>query len=344
MTDKEFTQENQDSTGFQNDVSGGQVNEGRIVNVNNYYGQQKNSAHKKGAKGQAVFVIEGSIEDLTPIDRAKIELLVETLRGITGSATLRIKSIEEGSIRIVLEDDEEGIEALKKLVERGELTKILDKPIKESHFTLSPAEEKLNASSEIQRAILSFLLRSRFWPSKRKEALLGRAKLQGAKLQGAKLLETNLEGANLQGAYLQGAHLEGANLQRVNLQGAYLLYAKLLGTNLEGANLLGANLQRVNLKGANLKGANLKGANLLGANLLGVNLLGANLLGARLEVANLKGANVKGAHLEEANVKGAIFTQATGLSGDQKADLKSRGAIFEDLPGDRSGVLSPVKR
>jgi hypothetical protein len=41
-----------------------------------------------------------------------------------------------------------------------------------------------------------------------------------------------------------------------------------------------------------------------------------------------------------ADVENAQFGDNLGLTEEMKLDLKQRGAIFEDTPGDRSGVLS----
>ena len=124
---------------------------------------------------------------------------------------------------------------------------------------------------------------------------------------------------------LNGADLSGANLIRANLSGA----------NLSGADLSGANPFRANLSGANLRGANLSVAD----------LISADLRGANLSVADLRGANLRGANLSDADLSGAIVEKAEfgwniGLTEDMKLDLKKRGAIFEDSPEDRSGVLA----
>ncbi len=44
--------------------------------------------------------------------------------------------------------------------------------------------------------------------------------------------------------------------------------------------------------------------------------------------------------LSGAVVEKAQFGANLGLTEEMKLDLKRRGAIFEDSPGDRSGVLS----
>lgn len=60
--------------------------------------------------------------------------------------------------------------------------------------------------------------------------------------------------------------------------------------------------------------------------------------------ADITGANVEGANFSGANVEGAVMTNCHGLSPAEIADLQERGAIFEDSPGDRSALYSPVLR
>jgi uncharacterized protein YjbI with pentapeptide repeats len=79
----------------------------------------------------------------------------------------------------------------------------------------------------------------------------------------------------------------------------------------------------------------LSGVDLSDADLSGANLIGADLSGANLSDANLSGADLSGAVVEKAR-----FGANVGLTEKMKLDLKRRGAIFEDSPGDRSGVLS----
>jgi uncharacterized protein YjbI with pentapeptide repeats/transcriptional regulator with XRE-family HTH domain len=192
------------------------------------------------------------------------------------------------------------------------------------------------------------------------DAYLSRVDLRGADLSGAILSDANLSGVDLSGAILSGAilrdtDLRGTHLSRADLSGAILSLAILSDTNLIGANLIGADLSRADLSGANLSGAILSGANLSGANLIvadlsranlsGADLSDTNLIGANLSGADLSGANLIGADLSRADLSGAVVEKArfganVGLTEKMKLDLKRRGAIFEDSPGERSGVLS----
>ncbi|MBD2694835.1 pentapeptide repeat-containing protein [Anabaena catenula] len=164
-------------------------------------------------------------------------------------------------------------------------------------------------------------------------AILITANLKSANLENANLRSAILIGANLESAILIGANLESADSRSANLNGAILisanlLFAKLFRANLESAILESANLENANLFRANLENANLSRANLENANLLFANLSGANLLFANLESADLR----------EAKVENARFGYNPGITENAKRDLKRRGAIFEDSPGDRAGV------
>jgi uncharacterized protein YjbI with pentapeptide repeats len=143
-------------------------------------------------------------------------------------------------------------------------------------------------------------------------------------LSGANLYEADLSGADLSGANLYGVNLSRADLRGAKLIGSFLTRADLIEADLIEANLHKTNLYRTNLCGANLREANLREADLCGANLREADLSGSDLIGA--------------------NVENTIFGNNIGISETMRQDLISRGAIFEDLPGDRSSSLTPVGR
>lgn len=172
-------------------------------------------------------------------------------------------------------------------------------------------------------------------------ANLSGTNLNGADLCGATLIEVNLRGANLREANLREANLREADLREVNLseanlsgaylRGAYTQKANLSKANLRGADLLGVNLRRAILRGADLSKANLSKAYLHGANLREVILHEVDLSGANLSEAYLCEVNLSEADLSGADVKSARFVRVTGLSELAKRDLKTSGAIFEDV-------------
>jgi uncharacterized protein YjbI with pentapeptide repeats/DNA-binding Xre family transcriptional regulator len=164
--------------------------------------------------------------------------------------------------------------------------------------------------------------------------------LIGIDLSNADLRRADLSNADLSGADLTGANLSYTDLSGANLTGVKLRGTKLNGVNLSGANLSGAKLGRAKLGGVNLSNADLSNADLSNADLSNADLSGANLSGANLSSANLSGANLMRANLIDAIVEKAQFGASLGLTEEMKIDLKRRGAIFEDSPGDRSGVLN----
>ena len=191
--------------------------------------------------------------------------------------------------------------------------------------------------------------------------------LSGANLSGADLSDANLSGVDLSGADLSDADLSGAylrdiiidsstkfdnkwrlvweivnqpdekrNLSRANLSDAYLSDAYLSDADLSRADLSHAKLWNADLNRANLNRANLSHAYLVRAKLWNANFIEADLSHANFIEANLSGANLSGA-----NVENTQFGYNEGISEEMRDDLIRRGAIFEDIPGDRSPVFSP---
>ena len=101
------------------------------------------------------------------------------------------------------------------------------------------------------------------------------------------------------------------------------------------------NLIAVNLNGAKLIEANLINAILIRADLSSANLRDADLRGAILINADLHSANLINTNLINADLVNARFANNPGISLEVKLDLIQRGAIFEDSPGEHSGVLVP---
>jgi uncharacterized protein YjbI with pentapeptide repeats len=191
------------------------------------------------------------------------------------------------------------------------------------------------------------------------QAFVG-ADLSGAKLQGMNFLGFNLSGANLSKADLSEAKLRFANLNGTNLSGANLSStdlreAELCSTNLSSTDLREAELCSTNLSSADLTDVDLGSANLSSADLTFADLSNANLSGVFMENADLSGADLNGADLSNAyligvkmsdtnlsnvTVRNAQFGENVDLLDEIKLDLKSKGAIFLDSPGDRSEVMT----
>jgi uncharacterized protein YjbI with pentapeptide repeats len=166
---------------------------------------------------------------------------------------------------------------------------------------------------------------------------------------------TNLSGANLINANLSNTNLyrvdiSNANLSNANLSGAILIFANLSNAKLNHANLEGVIIRRPDIHSANdTIGAQLGGADLSDANLTNVDLTRSCLNDAILIRANLIGTDFRGADLLNANLDFAVVNKAKfgnnkGISESMRQDLLSRGAIFEDSPGDRSESQTLVPR
>ncbi|WP_083304983.1 pentapeptide repeat-containing protein [Moorena producens] len=178
-----------------------------------------------------------------------------------------------------------------------------------------------------------------------RDADLKGADLSRAQLKGSDLRAADLRAANLYKADLSHGNLSHSNLSRANLNDARLVRADLSGTNLSVAELNYTNFSRADLSGANLSGADLTDANLSPADLSGANLSGANLSGANLSPADLTDANLKSADLTNAQLSRAIvdntqFGDNSGIDESIKLDLIERGAMFEDVPGDSSEIVT----
>nr|MDZ8061302.1 pentapeptide repeat-containing protein [Nostoc sp. EkiNYC01] len=174
------------------------------------------------SKKQLAFAIAGSIQD---VDHAKLKAILALLQKISGDATIEIIRVEEGSIRIILNGSDEGLERIKELVESGELTEVLGTSVE--YVDLTELDEKSRLIQDIIQKEVS-----------------GR-NLRGADLRGANLTSANLTSANLTGANLTGANLTGANLTGADLTGANLTGADLTGANLTGADLSNTTMNEV---------------------------------------------------------------------------------------------------
>jgi uncharacterized protein YjbI with pentapeptide repeats len=243
---------------------------------------------------QIAFIINGSLKNSDPTKLAKLQLLVRAIQQLTEDASFDMVDIQEGSIRLVLEGSQTGVNRLQNLFNSGELTEILG-------FSIRAVEPVTVEATRAENPIADLL----------KEMLITTITGQGAlscDLSGANLSGANLSGAILSKAILNKSILSSSNLSRAILRGTKLREADLnraflTESDLSTANLTKANLREADLRGANLTKANLTKANLTKANLAKVNLTTANLRGADLRWANCRGTNLKGADLRGSNLK-----------------------------------------
>jgi hypothetical protein len=328
---------------------------------------QKNTNHDGKFSGAVVFTASEN-------KKKQILTLLELLRKITDDQEITITDVEQGSIKLTLKGSQKSLEKIESLFKSGKLNKISgDITVENVQFTednclaftiagdvnadeitylkstiigqnLAESPKQLAEESSANPLIVKTVsineaskeINNKLIESIKKPNFLQRIirRFRRINLRGANLSDADLRGANLRGANLIGANLSGAILREANLSVAILIKANLIGAILIKANLIGANLS-----GAILIGAILIKANLIGANLSGAILREANLSVAILIKANLSDANLRGANLSGAEVENAIFTNATGITPEQKQDLIRRGAIFGDTSNDRSKAL-----
>jgi hypothetical protein len=68
------------------------------------------------------FVLTGSVDE---VSKEKLEAIVAHLQGITGDASITLRKVKPGSIKLILEGSPEGFEKIKSLIESGQLKEIM---------------------------------------------------------------------------------------------------------------------------------------------------------------------------------------------------------------------------
>ena len=257
------------------------------------------------------FAIAGSVDQ---DDIAKLKAIAALLKDLAKDTSIKIIDIESGSIKLILEGSQEGLEQLEALFKLGELKEVLGIPVEDVKFVAV-------GTSNADKKRLAFTIAGNV------------TEADIAKLKAA-LIETSDDNENteddesrpdqdnaVQKSSSQSQILSG------NPIGVKFILTNLISGNLNGAFRILTNLIRANLSGANLSGANLSSANLSYAYLSYAYLSDADLSNANLSYANLSGVNLSGAIVEH-----ALFGGSVGLSEDMKRDLEQRGAIFGDRP------------
>lgn len=130
------------------------------------------------------------------------------------------------------------------------------------------------------------------------------------------------------GARLDSAYLARCDLKQVRLPEAYLRKVNFFGAKMSEANLRDTKLRYTNLTDADLTKTNLPRADLRGASLRGAHLTEANLDGASLTGANLRDTNIEAAR----SLQGTILRGVKGLTNEQLAACKVKGAIIDEIP------------
>jgi len=95
-------------------------------------------------------------------------------------------------------------------------------------------------------------------------------------------------------------------------------------------NLQGVDLSRLVLDGVNFIRGDLSGANLSGSSLIDADLIFANFTNANLSNTNLQGATLNETVWNGAIVENCNFGTGIGITNQQRQELKSRGAVFNN--------------
>ncbi|NJM23972.1 MAG: hypothetical protein HC907_38035 [Richelia sp. SM1_7_0] len=101
-------------------------------------------------KKQLAFAIAGSIDE---IDQVKLKAILALLKKISGDASIEIIRVEEGSIRLILEGSEEGLERIKEVFESGELTEVLGDAVEYVQFVDNDSSDNQDTESDNQSSL-----------------------------------------------------------------------------------------------------------------------------------------------------------------------------------------------
>jgi uncharacterized protein YjbI with pentapeptide repeats len=335
------------------------------LNAIEHFGQSQPFIPASERRKSIAFVIDGTVADLGLAKLAKLQSIVLSIRTFVSDTAIVTFVPELDRTCLLLDGAESDVDRLQRLFDDGkfkELSTLLGTAVRAvENVDADPLDVTAIGEDRIKSLLVSAIKTQGAEGCDLTGVTLCGVTLGGASLTCANLTRANLIGADLIGADLRGSNLSysnliganfsGANLSAVNLSASDLTRSNLIRANLSQANLSDAilsganfseanlsnadirgtmltrsNLTRVNASGAILFGSNLRGANLSEANLRGANLRGSNLCDANLSEADFSGANLGGA-----NVAGAIFAHSSGLSDPDEADLRSRGAIFDDV-------------
>ncbi len=289
-----------------------------------------------------------------------VDELIECFKSLKELFDVKVKDIEQGSIKFILKGSEQKLKNIAELFESGELVPFLKQKFNlklegaklidsdSSELSKKNQSQKLLAftiAGNVSQADIDILKAALINTSDNDEEIKKEKKsnlveeiiskgakgrdLRGINLRDTSLMYAKLNDTNLSGADLSEACLSGANLIHSNLSGANLRDTLLINADLSGANLRDADLRNANFRGALLIHAELKNADLSRAKLSGANLSGADLSRAKLSGANLSGADLRDTDLRNADLSRAKRNQLltyTNLSGANLSGANLSGA------------------
>jgi len=101
-------------------------------------------------ESRAIWLVEfkATLENL---DEQQLEAIVNSLRQITGDASLSIQKVEPGSVRLFLEGSAAALQQIQSLVEKGQLTEVLGVPIQKVDSNIMAVVETTISLNQVGR-------------------------------------------------------------------------------------------------------------------------------------------------------------------------------------------------
>ena len=189
-------------------------------------------------------------------------------------------------------------------------------PLAACSTTVARAQAADLGSRSDVRAVLKFLRDTSSLLDSAGGATLDSTNLQGMNLRGAKLRRVSFNGACVDSTEFRDASLEGASFNTTSADAAIFTRARL-----DSSRFVGAILHSASFFGACLRRADFTDARLEGAVFRSADIGWTSFYASRL-------SNADGWEQGDSSRSNALFLTATGLTSEDTAQLRARGAIF----------------
>ena len=302
------------------------------------------------AENYKTFVMSGKANSSTV---AELQAFVKLLRKKTGDNSIDIEFFQEGSIKVILSGSSEGLDKLQEMFEAGELEQLNIPPVEAVARVDIDTQEARKA-----RLIQALRLRGGSLVISTARALAGDLVLaRDLANDFASDLESDLESDRADelenvltyaldrtltlanSRFLTYAHDQALALARI------LVNARIRVSALDFTSILAHDTARDIARDLDSS----RDFDSVIANIItnnhnrnldrNLDLSETDLSGANLRHIDLTGADLTGADFTYADVTGTIFGDNPGLTEDDKRDLQSRGAIFQDPPSSNVPAL-----
>jgi PhnB protein len=117
-------------------------------------GEWPTGAAGKQRSSRYFFIVDGTVEQL---DKAKIESIVELLRKYSGDASLTLREINDGSIKMLIDGARIGYDRLLFLFRTGELTHVLDMQVQGLALLSDKAPGKVSPIPQGYHTVTAYL-------------------------------------------------------------------------------------------------------------------------------------------------------------------------------------------